>query len=138
MPYAYSSSLHWTPTVNGGTILKDAMGLVTMKYHDEFEWDPTKAKDNQKKHGVTFALAAKVLADEQAEMFHHEEPDDAHSMQEDRHITLASYPFDRSIIVKICWTDRSSKGKQITRIISACKAKRRERILYEKAITKGK
>jgi len=114
------------------------MGLVTMKYHDQFEWDPEKAKANQKKHGVTFEFAAQVLADQQAEMYHHEEPDDAHSMEEDRYITLASYPFDRCIILKICWTDRSRKGKQITRIISACKAERRERILYEKAITKGK
>jgi len=83
---------------------------VTMKYHDQFEWDPGKAKANQKKHGVTFELAAKVLADPQAEIYH----------------------------LKICWTDRSRKGKQTTRIISACKAERRERILYEKAITKGK
>jgi uncharacterized DUF497 family protein len=93
--------LHWTPTVNGGTILKDEMGLAMMKYHDQFEWDPEKAKANQKKHGVTFELAAKVLADQQAEIFHYDEPDDAHSMEEDRYITLASYPFDRSIILKM-------------------------------------
>jgi hypothetical protein len=37
-----------------------------MKYHDTFEWDPAKAKANQKKHGVTFELAEVVLADEQS------------------------------------------------------------------------
>src|SRR5262245_61234245 len=108
-----------------------------MKFHDEFEWDPQKAKSNQKKHGVAFDLAAKVLGDEQAEVFHHEQVDDEHSMEEDRHITFASHPLNRSIVLQVCWTDRSRKGKQITRIISARLATRGERILYEKAITKG-
>jgi len=91
-----------------------------MKYHDTFEWDPANAKANQKKHGVTFELAEVVLADEQAEIFHYEEYDDAHSMEEDRHTTLASHPSRRNVVLKVAWTDRSVKGKRITRIITAC------------------
>ncbi len=109
-----------------------------MKYHNEFEWDLAKAKVNQKKHGVTFELAAVALGDEQAEIFHYEEYDDAHSMEEDRHTTLASHPSNRSVVLKVAWTDRSVKGKQITRIISARLANRGERKLYEKTITKHK
>jgi uncharacterized protein len=113
--------------------------LVAMKYHDEFEWDPVKAKANEKKHrGITFEDAAAVLADEQAEIFHYEVPDDPHSMEEDRVTTFASHPFDRSVILRVTWTDRSKKGKQITRIISARLATLEERKQYEKAIIKGK
>jgi uncharacterized protein len=107
-----------------------------MKYHDEFEWDPAKAKANLKKHGVTFDMAAVVLSDEQAEIFHHDEYDDANSMKEDRNTTLASHPMRRSIVLKIAWTDRSRDDRQITRIISARRVTPRERILYEKAIAK--
>jgi uncharacterized protein len=105
-----------------------------MKYHDQFEWDPKKAQANQTKHGVTFDEAAAVLADDEADLFHHEQYDDAHSMDEDRHITLASHPLDRTIVLVISWTDRSQKDQQITRIISARRATRKERMQYGKAI----
>jgi len=108
-----------------------------MKYHDFCEWDPKKAKANEKKHGVSFEIAAAVLGDEQAEIFHYEAYDDPHSLEEDRHITFGSYPFERSIVLYVCWADRSSKGRKITRIISARHATPRERNLYAKAI-KGK
>ncbi len=109
-----------------------------MRYHDKFEWDPKKAKANEKNHRVSFDDAAAALGDEQADRFHYEEYDDAHSMEEDRHTTFASDPFDRNIILRITWTDRSTKDKQVTHIISARIATSKERKLYEKAIFKGK
>ena len=105
-----------------------------MRYHDEFEWDPQKAKTNQSKHGVSFADAQAVLEDDQADFYHVETCDDAHSMAEDRHITIASHPADRTIILVICWTDRYQKHERRTRIISARHATRRERKQYAQAI----
>ena len=88
-----------------------------MKYHDQFEWDRVKAAANRSKHRVTFEVAKAVLADDQADVFHVEQFDDAHSMEEDRQVTIASHPADRDIVLVISWTDRSRRGKQITRII---------------------
>jgi uncharacterized DUF497 family protein len=105
-----------------------------MRYHDDFEWDPQKAKANQSKHGVSFEDAMAVLEDIQAELYHVETFDDAHSMTEDRHITTASHPADRSIILLICWTDRYQADQRVTRIISARHATRRERKQYAQAI----
>jgi uncharacterized DUF497 family protein len=72
-----------------------------MKLHENFEWDPKKAKGNPKKHqGVTFDDAAAVLGDDQDDIYHEEEYDDAHSIREDRYITTGSHPDDRRIILK--------------------------------------
>jgi uncharacterized DUF497 family protein len=105
-----------------------------MRYHDDFEWDPQKAKANRIKHGVSFDDAKAVLEDDQADLYHVEIFDDAHSMAEDRHITTASHPGDRTIILLICWTDRYQEDQRVTRIISARHATRRERKLYAQEI----
>jgi uncharacterized DUF497 family protein len=105
-----------------------------MRYHDDFEWDPQKAKADQTKHGVSFEDAKAVLEDDLAELYHLETFDDAHSMAEDRHITTAALPADRSIILLICWTDRYEEDQRVTRIISARHATRRERKQYAQAI----
>jgi uncharacterized DUF497 family protein len=72
-----------------------------------------------------------------AEIFHLEESDDAHSIKEDRYTTLASHPMERALVLKILWTERWKAGRRIARIISARRATRKERILYEKAIIQG-
>jgi uncharacterized DUF497 family protein len=84
---------------------------VAMRYHNEFEWDPQKAKVNEAKHGVSFDDAVAVLEDNAAGLYHVEVFDDAHSLSEDRHITTASHPADRTIILVICWTDRCQKNQ---------------------------
>jgi uncharacterized DUF497 family protein len=65
---------------------------------------------------------------------HVEEYDDAHSMDEDRWITTASHPFDRTIVLRIVWTSRATGGGAVTRIIGARPATQRERELYEEDI----
>ncbi len=105
-----------------------------MRYHSDFEWDTKKAKTNLTKHGVSFEDAKAVLEDDEAELYHVETFDDAHSLAEDRHITTASHPADRSIILLICWTDRYQEDQRVTRIISARHATRRERKHYGQAI----
>jgi uncharacterized DUF497 family protein len=105
-----------------------------MRYHNDFEWDNQKARANKGKHGVSFEDAMAVLEDDSAEFFHLEVFDDAHSMSQDRHITTASHPADRAIVLVICWTSRYQKKQRFTRIISARHASRRERKQYGKAI----
>lgn len=85
-----------------------------MRLHESFEWDPRKAQTNARKHRVTFEDAAAVLGDDQGDVFHLEEYDDAHSMTEDRYITIGSHPADRSILLVIVWTDRSTPFTRVT------------------------
>jgi uncharacterized DUF497 family protein len=105
-----------------------------MRYHNDFEWDTKKANTNLTKHGVSFEDAKAVLEDDEAELYHVETFDDAHSLAEDRHITTASHPADRNIILLICWTDRYQEDQRVTRIISARHATRREKKHYAQAI----
>jgi uncharacterized DUF497 family protein len=105
-----------------------------MRLHSNFEWDSNKADENLEKHNVSFGDASYVLADEEGDVYHIEEFDDLHSDSEDRYITTASHPSDRSIILRICWTDASTKRSKITRIISARLAKPIERTQYVKEI----
>jgi len=106
-----------------------------MMLHENFEWDEDKAQKNLKKHGVSFDDAALVLSDEEGGTFHVEEYDREHSTGEDRYVTTASHPDDRSIVLVIAWTDRSTKHAKITRIISARAAKPAERKRYVKEIS---
>ncbi len=106
-----------------------------MKLHDSFEWDEDKAVKNLRKHKVSFDDAALVLADTAASFYHIEEFDACHSDDEDRYITTASHPDDRWIVLRITWTDRSSRSARITRIISARVATRLERKSYAQEIS---
>lgn len=68
-------------------------------------------------------------------MFHVEEYDRRHSTGEDRFVTTASHPDDRSIVLVIAWTERSTEYAKITRIISARAATPAERKRYVKEIS---
>ena len=83
-----------------------------------FEWDEEKNKENDKKHGVDFELAAWVFADPH----YIEYPDEAHSDDEMRYKALGIV---ENLLLVIC-TDRGDT----TRIISARKANAKERRLY--------
>ena len=87
----------------------------------EFEWNPEKAARNLVKHGVTFAEAATVFGDPLAVTF--ADPD--HSGDEDRFLTFGHSADGHLLIVS--HTDREGR----TRIISARRATRKERKLYE-------
>jgi uncharacterized protein len=50
----------------------------------EFEWDPRKAENNLRKHGISFTEAGTIFGDELAITV----PDPDHSDDEDRYITI--------------------------------------------------
>jgi uncharacterized protein len=87
----------------------------------EFEWDPEKAIRNLAKHGVPFPEAATVFGDPLAITY----SDPAHSGDEDRFLTFGLSSEGHLLIVS--HTDRGLH----TRIISARRATRKERKLYE-------
>lgn len=106
-----------------------------MRLHEQFEWDDAKAASNQRKHGVTFDDAAIVLHDEDGSVLHIEVYDSRSRHEaEDRWATTASSPLNRSVVLVMVWTDRSTERQSITRIISARRASKRERQAYEKTI----
>ncbi len=87
----------------------------------EYEWEPIKADTNVKKHGVSFAHASTIFGDPFSLTFY--DPD--HSSEEDRFITIGT-SVDNVLLI-VSHTDRDDR----IRIISARKAKRRERRIYE-------
>jgi uncharacterized DUF497 family protein len=87
----------------------------------EFEWDTNKAAKNIAKHGVSFEEAATIFGDPLAVTYY--DPD--HSEDEDRFLTFG-YSRD-GVLMVVSHTDRG----ELTRIISARRATRRERKIYE-------
>lgn len=88
----------------------------------EFEWDPAKARSNQRKHGVSFEEARSVFYDEYAIQFDDEE----NSEEEERFLMLGLSNELRVLIV--CHCERESG--EVIRIISARKATKKEREYY--------
>ena len=88
----------------------------------ELEWDPRKAADNLRKHGVDFADAGTVLHDDRAITIR-----DAISDEEDRFVTLGMDALGRVLVVVYTWREDRP------RLISARKATQLERRQYERA-----
>ena len=89
-----------------------------------FQWDLNKAKENFKKHRVSFNEAKSVFYDENAIEFY----DDEHSEWEDRFLLLGHSYKLRLLIVCYCYYDNES----IIRIISARKATKNESQQYHR------
>jgi hypothetical protein len=90
-------------------------------WNPDFEWDPRKASENMRRHGVTFQEAASAFYDPLAVEF----PDPDHSLEEDRYITIGMSSAGRLLLVP-----HAHRGDRI-RIISARRITRLERIHYE-------
>jgi len=86
-----------------------------------FEWDEAKAKENLRKHKVSFEEARTVLADPLSVTI--ADPD--HSSDEDRFVDIG-LSSDQQVLV-VVYTERGSN----IRIISAREATRSERNAYE-------
>jgi uncharacterized DUF497 family protein len=86
------------------------------------EWDPRKAAQNLRKHGVSFSEAETVFTDEGGLLI----DDPGHSKDEDRYLLLGLGAGLRLLVVAHSY--RSSGT--VIRIISAWKATRSERRQY--------
>ena len=89
-----------------------------------FEWDEEKNRENQRKHGVSFAEAQTVFFDENAVEFY----DDEHSDWEDRFLLLGISTKLRVLLVCHCLRESGS----IIRIISARRTNQREQRYYDR------
>ena len=87
----------------------------------KFTWDPTKAAENLKKHGVDFREAATVFDDPLSTTF----PDADHFEGEQRFLILGMSALGRILVVS-----HTDTGDTI-RLISARATTRRERRFYE-------
>jgi len=85
----------------------------------EFEWDPSKAASNLRKHGVEFADAVAIWNDGRAISLHDEYPD------EDRFVAIGLDALGRVLVVVYAMRNH------VVRMISARRATSRERQLYE-------
>jgi len=79
-----------------------------------FDWDEQKARENQRKHGVSFVEARSVFFDPQAVEFFDEE----HEQGEERFLLLGVSARLRILIVCHCLREQGN----VIRIISARKA----------------
>ena len=93
----------------------------------EFEWDPSKARDNLKKHKIAFERAATIFLDPDALS----EFDEDESRNEDRWITLG---LDRAgVLLVVCHTYREeTETRARIRLISARKPTKNEAKNYER------
>jgi hypothetical protein len=86
-----------------------------------FEWDPSKAKENLQKHKLVFERAAEIFLDPLALSIYDEE----HSPQEDRWITIGKDHSNRLLVVVHTFHQKDNNNA-IIRIISARTATKRE------------
>ncbi len=91
----------------------------------KFEWDPAKAANNIRKHGVSFEEAITVFKDPLAFIF----DDTAHSEHEHREIIIGMSALRRMILV--CFMERY---EDTIRIVSARPATRQEIKDYEENV----
>ena len=87
-----------------------------------FMWDPAKAEENERKHGVAFEEAVTVFSDEGALLI--DDPD--HSSDEDRFIIMGMS--SRARLLTVCHCYRASDTE--IRIISAPRSTRGESSQY--------
>ena len=76
----------------------------------DFEWDPTKARSNLRKHDVSFPESATVLRDPFGITVY--DPD--HSQEEDRYITIGTSGSRRLLMVS--HTDRGDRVRILVRV----------------------
>ena len=89
-----------------------------------FEWDPGKDALNLAKHGVSFEVARRVFDDPR-----HLSIQDRHVFQEERWQTLGLV--GGIVVLLVAHTYREEEHGEVIRIISARKATRHERQIYE-------
>jgi uncharacterized DUF497 family protein len=92
-----------------------------------FVWDAGKARTNERKHGVSFELARHVFDDPNALMNQDRIEDGEYRWQ-----TLGMV--EGVLLLLVAHTFSEEGGDEIIRIISARRADRKERKLYEDSV----
>jgi len=87
-----------------------------------FDWHDAKARDNLRKHGVSFDEACSVFYDERARQI----PDPEHSQAEDRFVMIGMSHRFRMLVVVHTYRD----SDRVIRLISARKANQQEQRQY--------
>lgn len=90
----------------------------------EFEWDETKNRSNQKKHGVSFEVAIRVFSDPFMLLF-----SDGYLDEEERWRACGQVG-GYAVVLMVAHTYRNNDGHEKIRIISARAATRHERQNY--------
>ena len=86
-----------------------------------FDWDPEKAAQNERKHGVSFEEAATCFEDPNGCYFRNESPS-----YEDRLILIAMSARSRALFVV-----HAEVGRESIRIVSARRASSAQRRIYD-------
>ena len=92
-----------------------------------YEWDPRKARENRRKHGVSFEEAETVFLDEHGLLL-----DDDESKGEERFLLLGMSAVMRMLVV--CHCERVAGS--VLRIISARRANKAEQAEYWDKVTR--
>jgi len=87
----------------------------------DFEWNADKAENNSRKHGIAFQEAITVFRDPLSLAY----PDLDHSADEDRYLIIGLSSSGNVLVISHIFRNDS------IRIISACKATKKERAYYE-------
>ena len=99
---------------------------MTTVFDYHFEWDATKAASNQRKHGISFDLAATVFRDPLMISI----PDEENSESEERWITMGQAENSKLLLVIHTYLEISANAANV-RIISARPATKHEQRQYE-------
>ncbi len=99
---------------------------MTTVFDYHFEWDATKAASNQRKHGISFDLAATVFRDPSMISI----PDEENSETEERWITMGQAENSRLLLVIHTYLEISANAANV-RMISARPATKHEQRQYE-------
>jgi uncharacterized DUF497 family protein len=98
---------------------------VAFQFH--FEWDPAKARQNARKHRVTFERGATVFLDPNAlSLF-----DDQHSEEEERWTTLGLDETGVLLVISHTYHEEAEQSARV-RLISARKATKNEKKQYQR------
>ena len=95
-----------------------------MTVNISFEWDEIKARANERKHGISFEIAARVFADPLAVS-----GQDRIENSEYRWQTVGMV--DGHLLILVAHTVRHGDDAEVIRIISARRADKQERKRYE-------
>ena len=98
-----------------------------MAFQYQFEWDPAKARQNARKHRITFERAATVFLDPNAlSQF-----DEQHSEDEERWITLGLDHTGALLVICHTYHEQTEISARV-RLISARKATKNETKQYQR------